>query len=247
MIQLNCKQNSFPVSGAEVTAKDRKVVILLSNSAQPNDSFNLPDDLWAPFTAERTPIRYQPGQLIYLQGTQALQFYYILRGTARCFMTSEEGDERTLTLHSAGALIGEAAFFDGEPRISSAVAVTSCTLISIDRLHFTQVIAKHPDLAFSMLHYLARTIRLLSSHVDGSFLSADRRVARHLLSLPAAGNIIHCTHEEMGTSIGASRVTVSRVLSAMEHHGWLKTGYRSVQILNREAIAQFSASTTDKL
>lgn len=200
------------------------------------------DTLWSPFAEGRSSIHYTPGQLIYLQGTQADQFYYILRGTARCFMSSEEGDERTLTLHRAGDLMGEAAFFDGEPRISSAVAVTECEVVSIDRRRLTDVISKRPDLAFSMLQYLSRTIRLLSAHVDGNFLSADRRVARHLLSLPAIQDSIRCTHEEIASSIGMSRVTVSRVLGILERRGWLKTGYRSVHLLDRAALSQFAGN-----
>ena len=72
-------------------------------------------DQWAPLAAGRSPRTYAPGQMIYLQGTQADQFYYILSGTVKCFLSSAEGDERTLTLHRSGDLIGEAAFLNGSP------------------------------------------------------------------------------------------------------------------------------------
>ena len=83
-------------------------------------------DIWAPLAEDKCPRHYRAGQLIYLQDTEALEFYYILDGTAKCFISSPEGDERTLTLHRGGELIGEAAFFDRQPRVSSAVAVTRC-------------------------------------------------------------------------------------------------------------------------
>ena len=203
-------------------------------------ALGFPAGVWAPLAQGRPPLRFAPGQIIYLQGTLAGQFYYILTGTARCFMTSEEGEERTLTLHGAGDLIGEAAFFDGEPRVSSAVAVTACQVVSIDQDRLTQVFARQPELAVSMLRYLSRTIRMLSGHVDGSFLSADRRVARHLLALPAPGGLVRCTHEEIGSSVGASRVTVSRALGELERRGWLATGYRCVKLLDRPALAAFA-------
>ena len=91
-----------------------------------------------------------------------------------------------------------------------------------------------------MLEYLARTVRLLSVHVDSTFLQADQRIARHLLSLSATsdrGEIL-CTHEEIGASVGVSRVTVSRVLGEFVRLGWIKTGYRTVQILRRRALEQ---------
>ena len=67
-------------------------------------------DIWAPLAEGCRPQKWAAGQMIYLQDTEANQFYYILSGTVKCFISSPEGDERTLTLHHSGELIGEAAF-----------------------------------------------------------------------------------------------------------------------------------------
>ncbi len=201
-------------------------------------------DIWSPLAEGQAVSIYEPGRLIYLQGTEAQQFYYILSGTVKVFLSSDAGNERTLTIHRGGNLIGEAAFFDRQPRVSSAVAVTRCELVNVDRARLAQVFAKHPDLAVSMLEYLARTVRLLSAHVDGAFLPADRRIARHLLSLPTQGGAAACTHEEIGFAVGVSRVTVSRVLGEFEHRGLLKTGYRSVVIQDRAELDRLASGST---
>ena len=178
------------------------------------------DHIWAPLAEGQPTHHREPGQMIYLQDTEAAQFYYILTGTVKCFISSPDGDERTLALHHGGELIGEASFFDRQPRVSSAVAVTPCELISVNRQHLEAVFARRPDLAISMLEYLARTVRLLSGHVDSAFLQADKRIARHLLALePDARGLLHCTHEEIGSSVGVSRVTVSRVLGDFDRRG----------------------------
>ena len=196
---------------------------------------------WSPLAERQTPRIFSPGQLIYLQGTEAQEFYYILSGPVRCFISSAEGDERILTLHHSGDLIGEASFFDRQPRVSSAVAVTKCALVGVDRRRLEEVIARHPDLAVSMLEYLAHTVRLLSAHVDGAFLRADQRVARYLLSLSPVSGVLRCTHEEIGSSVGVSRVTVSRVLGEFERQGLLETGYRTIRILNQPALEELVA------
>ena len=124
-------------------------------------------NIWTPL-ADGQPVQHkEPGQLIYLQDTRAECFYYIVSGTVKCYISSPEGEERILTLPHAGELIGEAAFFDRQPRVSSAVAVTPCQLVEVDRQRLTEVFARHPDLAISMLENLARRVRLLSEHVDG--------------------------------------------------------------------------------
>lgn len=193
--------------------------------------------IWSPLAEGQHPQVYAPGQFIYLQGTQADTFFYLVSGTARSFISSESGGERVLTVHRIGDLMGEASFFDECPRVSSAVAVTRSEVVSIDRERLNAIFLAHPDLAFPMLQYLARTIRLLSSHVDNmSFLRADQRVARHLLSLPEEKGLLSSTHEEIGYSVGVSRVTVSRVLGTFVRQGWVETTYRGVRLKNRTAL-----------
>jgi len=197
-------------------------------------------DIWSPFAEGQTPQAYEAGQLIYLQDTEATQFYYILSGSVKCFISSEGGDERTLTIHRKGDLIGEASFFDGQARVSSAVALGRCELVAIGRERLTSVFSSHPQLAVSMLEYLARTVRLLSEHVDHmSFLGAEQRIARQLLSLDTGSSVLSCTHEELGRAVGVSRVTVSRALGEFSRRGWIKTGYRSITISNPAALKDF--------
>ena len=67
--------------------------------------------LWQPLAQGRRPRTYAPGQMIYLQGAEPTQFYYLLSGTARSFLTSPEGEERVLTLHRGGQPDGGGLFF----------------------------------------------------------------------------------------------------------------------------------------
>lgn len=199
-------------------------------------------DIWAPLAEGQIPTIYQPGQLIYLQGTEAETFYYLISGTARSYISSGSGGERVLTTHHPGDLMGEASFFDGCPRVTSNTAVTVCQTVSINQQRLDQIFRVHPELAIPMLQYLAQTVRMLSDHVDGmSFRPANQRVARYLLSLPLDENdAVRCTHEEIGAAVGVSRITVSRVLGEFAQQGWLETGYRFMRLLNRPALMALS-------
>lgn len=193
---------------------------------------------WQPLAEGQIPQIYTPGQLIYLQGTEADRFYYLLRGKAKSYISSPAGGERSLTVHRDGDLMGEASFFDQCPRVSSAVAVTECEVVSVDRERLDAIFQKHPELAQPMLRYLARTVRLLSAHVDDmTFLSADRRIARCLLSLPPENGRLNCTHEEIGQAVGVSRVTVSRVLGQFGREGLLSTGYHFIVLNDRKRLS----------
>lgn len=197
--------------------------------------------LWQPLAQGRRPRTYAPGQMIYLQGAEPTQFYYLLSGTARSFLTSPEGEERVLTLHRGGSLMGEASFFEGCPRVSSAVAVSECRAVAVSWEGLEEVLAAQPQLAIPMLRHLAGTVGKLSQQVnDLSFQGAECRLAAQLLAEADEGGQVRVTQEELGFRIGATRVTVARILRKWAGRGWVSTGYGRVDILQARALRDLS-------
>ena len=192
---------------------------------------------WDLLAESRSPRKYRAGQLIYLQGARPDHFYYLISGSVRSFISSSSGEERVLTIHRAGDLMGEASFFDGCPRVTSAMAVVDCLILAIDRAQLDAAFQRHPELALPMLQHLARTVRMLSDHVGASSLPAQQRIARWLLRQPPADDGSICaTHEGIGQAVGLSRVTVSRVLGEFASQKLVELGYRSVTLLSRDGL-----------
>lgn len=197
--------------------------------------------LWQPLAEGCEPRVYAPGQLIYLQGEQPLEFYYLLSGTARSFLSSRSGEERVLALHRGGGLMGEASFFDSCPRVSSAVAVSECRAVAVTWRRLEEVLAGHPQLAIPMLRHLAHTVGQLSGQVnDLSFQGAEGRLAAQLLRETSGEGTVSVTQEELGFRIGATRVTVARVLRKWAKHGWVETGYGRVRLLRPDRLEELT-------
>ena len=115
--------------------------------------------------------------------------------------------------------------------MSSAVALTPCEIVPIDREQVTAEFTWNPGMAMAMLKYLARTVRLLSAHVDDmAFRPAEWRVAQYLLSAASGQDQVSCTQEEIASSISVSRVTVSRILNQFSRRGLVALGYRSISL-----------------
>ena len=202
-----------------------------------NHELDFPAGIWEPFARSRPPVRCSAGYLIYLQDTEATCFYYLKSGQVKSFIQSEDGGERFLNIYPAGSLFGEASFFDELPRVSSAVALTACGIVPIDRELVAQEFARDPELALAMMKYLARTVRLLSGQVDQmAFRPARWRVANYLLALSPANGLISCTQDDIAAAVSASRVTVSRVLNEFAQKGWVALSYRGVRLLERERL-----------
>ncbi len=193
--------------------------------------------VWDLLAEGRRPRKYRAGQLVYLQGARPDRFYYLISGSVRSFISTGDGEERVLAVHRAGDLMGEASFFDGCPRVTSAMALEDCLILAVDRVQLDAAFQRHPELALPMLQYLARTVRLLSAHVESSALPARQRVARWLLAqVPAGGGTLKATHEEIGQAVGLSRVTVSRVLGELSALGLASLSYRSVAVPDRAGL-----------
>ncbi len=199
---------------------------------------DIPDlDRWRAFAEGRPVVLCSPGYLIYLQDTKATCFYYLKAGRVKSFIQSPEGEERVLNVYGAGSLFGEASFFDELPRVSSAVALTSCEIVPIDRELVTEEIEKDPELALAMMKYLARTVRLLSGQLDDmAFRPVPCRLARFLLAGADRLNMVRCTQEEIAASISASRVTVSRALNRLAREGAVELQYGSILLKDRSAL-----------
>ncbi len=202
-----------------------------------NHELDFPAGIWEAFAKSRPPVRCSPGYLIYLQDTSATCFYYLKTGQVKSFLQSEDGAERVLNVYRAGSLFGEASFFDELPRVSSAMALTPCEIVPIDRELVTQQFAQNPELALAMMKYLARTVRLLSGQVDQmAFRPARWRVANYLLTLSPGSGPVSCTQEDIAAAVSASRVTVSRVLNEFARQGWIALGYRTITLLQSEQL-----------
>ena len=191
---------------------------------------------WDLLAEGRGPRKYRAGQLVYLQGTQPDCFFYLVSGSVRSFISSSDGEERVLTIHRTGDLMGEASFFDGCPRVTSAMALEECQILAVDQGQLDTAFQRHPELALPMLRYLARTVRMLSDHVEASSLPARQRIVRWLLNQPYKNGAVQATHEEIGQAVGLSRVTVSRVLGELSDHGLVKLGYRRMTLTDRDAL-----------
>ena len=202
------------------------------------------NDSWKTLETLAPTLVYQRGSTVYWQGDIAERLYYLKKGSVKIYMTSENGAEKTLRVQSDGSVFGEAAFFDGQPRVSSAKVLEKSEIVAVSREILSDHIQKHPEFAFSLMQALSERVRLLTAQVDSmAFLQADKRIARFLAeAVQDRPPRIFCTDEELGARVGASRVTVNRVLRKFARLGWLETRYREIHILRLDALADFSFS-----
>lgn len=187
------------------------------------------------------PRHYAANEIVFHRGDPAGHLYLLVAGTVKVSLPDEQGREAGLGLLRGGEIFGQLALFDDSPRSATIVAITDTECFLLSREDFLAVLEKSPSAMRQMLRMLARDIRRLSTRVeDLVFLDVPSRVAKCLLDLAELGGTavpeIALTQEDVASMVGATRVSVNRVLASLEQRGIVKVARRRIEIVDRDRL-----------
>lgn len=176
---------------------------------------------------ERTVSKYAANQTIYHQGDPSDSVYFIQTGTAKLSVTSEQGKEAIVAMLGAGDFIGETCAKGEIVRLSTATALTECTITRITRAEIGRVIHDEPEFAeFFISHLLVRNSHIQADLVDQLFNSTEKRLARMLLILANFGKesvpeplLAKISQETLAEMVGTSRARVNYFMNKFRRLG----------------------------
>ena len=177
----------------------------------------------------RTISKYRKDQIIFSQGKPADAVFYIQKGKVKITVVSEQGKEAVVAILGPDEFCGEGCLTGQPRRMATAVAMTECEIMRLEKAAMVRVIHEEP--AFSEMfvaHLLARTIRVEEDLVDQLFNSSEKRLARALLLLanfgkesrPEAINA-KVSQEMLAEMIGTTRSRVSHFMNKFRKLGFI--------------------------
>jgi len=168
-------------------------------------------------------------QTIYAQGDAADSVFYVQKGKVRLTVVSHTGKEATIGILNESNFFGEGALAGQLIRMGSAVAMTDCELMRVDKK--AMMSALHQGYAFSdifVAYLLARNIRFEEDLVDQLFNSSEKRLARVLLLLAHFGKegspetvIPKINQETLAEMVGTTRSRVSFFMNRFRKLGFI--------------------------
>jgi CRP/FNR family transcriptional regulator len=194
--------------------------------------------------AERMRTRsFKRGEALFRKDDPGLHLYVVLDGAVKIALPGEFGQEALVSIMRPGAFFGELALFDGSPRSASATALEDTRAALLARDDFLTFLDAHPAAVRVVLDALAKTIRRLSDRVeDLIFLDVPSRVAKYLLDLAQVDGEakleLTLTQDELAAFIGASRVSVNRVLGDLERREIIGIRRRHIVIVDPDRLAK---------
>ena len=166
---------------------------------------------------------------IFTQGDAADAVFYIQKGKVRLTVVSKTGKEATIGILSDGSFFGEGSLAGQALRMGSAVSMTDCSLLRIDKK--AMMSALHREHAFSdmfVAYLLSRNIRYEEDLVDQLFNSSEKRLARVLLMLAHFGKegvpetvVPKISQETLAEMVGTTRSRVSFFMNRFRKLGFI--------------------------
>ena len=180
------------------------------------------------------------------QGDEGTSLVIVLDGVVRISMVTPNGREIILDYAEAGAVVGEIAVLDGQPRTASAIAMWAGRILRLSRTAFEGFIERHPKIAIRLLREMARRLRETDSTIesDRAFTTAPR-LARYLKRL--TDQKVHGTRltrdlsqTELGSFVGISRENINRQLAAWATEGVIELTQGKVRIVDPDYLTQIA-------
>jgi CRP-like cAMP-binding protein len=193
------------------------------------------------------PVSYARGRTMFHEGQVPDRVLLLQSGCVKVRLVTDTGREVVLAFRGPGELVGEQSALDGEPRSATIVAVDPVEALAFTHVAFRRFLLDHPDAALALLAIMSRRLRDSDARrAEFSALSTLGRVASRLLEFSDRfglesddGRIrisLPITQEELAGATGSSIESVGRALQTMRSLGYVETGRREIQVLDRDAL-----------
>ncbi len=106
------------------------------------------------------------GELIFLEGDDAVGFYILLRGSVRVYKASPEGREYTLHRIKPGQIFAEAAVFHGNKYPANCQALLDSTIAFFPKADFVRLIEINPQMSLKMIASMATFLRDFNQTIE---------------------------------------------------------------------------------
>ena len=194
------------------------------------------------FASAGTRLQADAGQVLFHEGETSTSAYYLHNGAVRLSIHTANWHELVLANIGAGAVFGEVAALDGQPRTATATAKRASEVYVLPAARLEHELRTNAEMAAYLLRALTtgvrRADRQLASQSGRAMLG---RVAAALLELcehgePATSCVVSITQQELAAWVGSTRESTARCLARLRDAGCISTARGRIHITDHAAL-----------
>lgn len=197
-----------------------------------------------------TPRRMRRGTYLYRAGTTSTALYVVRFGCLKSSLPGDDGEELVLDFPMRGDLLGADALA-GQPCATDVQALEDSEVLVLPIADFENACARAPGLRQDLYRHFGVALRKEREHLMRlGGMRAAQRLARFLLELsarfaafgysPRAFNL-RMSRAEIGSYLGLTLESVSRLFSRMQEDGLIKVHLREIELLDVAALRAMAA------
>jgi CRP/FNR family transcriptional regulator, cyclic AMP receptor protein len=222
-VRVNLLKYALGIDGMESIASSRKI------KSKKRFAFDAEIFLSSAGVARKV-IECRKSEEIYSQGDSTKNVMYIQKGAVKLSVVNEAGKEAVVAILGPGDFFGEGGMAGQNVRMGTATAITSTSLLVIEKKEMIRVL--HEERAFSdrfTAYMLTRNIRIEEDLIDQLFNSSEKRLARTLLLLARYGMedqpkkmLPKVSQEMLAEMIGTTRSRVNYFMNKFRKLGFIR-------------------------
>ncbi len=192
---------------------------------------------------------YEKGEFVIRPGGPPQGVFYIQSGLVKAYDITKYGEENLLIIRKSGEILGLTWAVTGEDRHILYSALSKTELLHITRDQFINFVRTNPQSALPLIEMLVDMYRLHSERIlNLEYRTVRERLVSFLLTTARRfgrktpdGLVLDVPlrHQDIASSISATRETTGRELSALERQGLLKSSQSIITLKNVEKLRKF--------
>lgn len=190
--------------------------------------------------------RFPKDSEVFSQGEEATSFFLLLSGHIRVVRTSAEGHQVIARYINEGELFGIAVAMGRTTYPASAVAAVDCVVLAWPNSTWPELQSRSPAFAASAYQTIGARLQETQAQVmEMSTQQVEQRIAHALLRIvsqsgkktPEGIEIdFPITRQDIAEMTGTTLHTVSRLLSAWENEGLVRSGRQKVIVTDPHGL-----------
>jgi CRP/FNR family cyclic AMP-dependent transcriptional regulator len=198
------------------------------------------------FRKEGREISYKKGEFIIRPGESPPGIFYIYQGLVKAYDITKYGEENLLIIRKDHEIFPLIWAITGQERSVIYEALAPTVVWQVSREQFLEYMQGHAETLAPLLDMTIEMYRLHGERIlNLEYRSVRERIISFLLTMSRrfgrtdeSGTFIGVPlrHQDVASSINASRETASRELAAMERKGLIKSEQSYITILDMDAL-----------
>lgn len=194
--------------------------------------------------------RYSKNTHIFQQGAAAKHFYLLLDGHLRVVKVTEHGEQVIARYISTGELFGIAVAIGRDTYPANAIAAVDCVALVWPNSVWQPTIEKNPSFSTNTYQTIGdrlqetqdRLVELSTERVEQRVASALLKLVRQTGRKTDDGVLIDfpISRQDLSEMTGTTLHTVSRLLSAWEIAGLIKSGRQRITVVEDHKVMRIA-------